>query len=397
MHYSIPGEEREQSPEQVDPTASTVVDQELEVAPSLHTDETLKDENLTAPRLSNWPPVQPQYRRREQLPLWVRLLTVGVSLLLILGGFSVLIFNTSTGYTYTLRSSATAAAQATRNVDSTTQAQQQGTVQALNTAQANIDATATAQANTDSQATATINDATATATAMNALYQQMTEGTPVLNDTLTDQASSKGKWDKGQSSANTGCIYNNNTYHAMEGQQGYLQPCIAQAQQFSDFTYEAQVTINQGLQGQAGLLFRIDSSNTSFYFFHIGLDGSYALDLVTPTGHTTLTSGTSSALQIGSNQSNQLGIVTQGTTFSLFANGQYVDTASDSTLSTGKVGVGVVDSNTPIDAEFSNARVWQPGSSPSTNVTPSPTIPGGIIPTTTPGPGTHRYSAPLGQ
>ena len=286
-----------------------------------------------------------------------------LGLLLVISGLVFIIYSATVDYHGAIRAVATKEVQATQNIVSTAQTQLQATTQALSTVQAQINATATAQAIQGEQATATIGGATATASTLSNILTQATGKTPVLDDSLAD-SSGTARWDQGNTInttvARTGCAFTNSAYHVSEAHQGFLQPCIAENTDFSNFVYQVQVTLDQGDQGQAGLLFQVDSTNKAYYFFYIGSDGSYALDLYATSGQVThLTQGTSAASTTGLGRSNQLSVLAQKGIYTLYANGQYLTTVPNTALSSGKIGLAVVNQNTPVDAEFSNAQVWQ--------------------------------------
>jgi hypothetical protein len=331
---------------------------------NLDDDETIKIEKV-APQTKTpaWPPPPRPRLRRSKLSLTLQISAIVLALLLIISGLIFIIYSATTDYHGALRAVATGEAQATQNVASTAQAQQQATTQALSTVQAHINATATAQTLQGAQATTTIDAATATASTLSTLLTQATGKTPTLNDSLADDTGSS-KWDEGTtintSVASTGCAFKDSAYHVSEAQQGFLQPCIAENTSFSNFVYQVQVTLDQGNQAQFGLVFQVDSTNQSYYFFYIGSDGSYALDVYTSSGQVNnLAKGISPAITTGLGQSNQLSVLAKNGSYDLYANGQYLTTVTDASLSSGKIGLAVVDQNTPVDAEFSNVQVWQ--------------------------------------
>jgi len=305
-----------------------------------------------------WPPAQREYRRRETLSPAIKVLLLLLACLLVLSGMGLIVFSSAKQYRTTIHAGATFVAQSTRNSVNTAQAQNQSTAYVFSTAQANIEATATSQADATAAVTATVDNVTATATSLGDFYTRSTSGTPAFNNALSDNTGD-GKWDEGTVATNTGCTFSDN-YHVSEARQGYFQPCIAEKTNFNNFAYQAQLTINRGNPGQAGLLFRIDSKNKAYYFFRVGTDGSYGLDVYDTNGNvSTLISGFSSAVITGFGQANTLTVIAQDTHYYLFTNGQYVDTASDSKLQEGKIGVGAVDAGTPIDVTISNAQVWK--------------------------------------
>ena len=331
---------------------------------NLNSDETVKITKVTLEtQMPAWPPPPRPRWRRSRLSLAFQVSAIVLALLLIISGLVFIIYSATTDYHGALHAVATGEAQATQNVVSTAQAQQQATTQVLNTVQAHINATATAQTVQGVQATATINDATATASTLSTLLTQATGKTPKFNDSLTDNSGS-GKWDQGNtlntSVASTGCAFKNSTYHVSEAQQGFLQPCIAENTDFSNFVYQVQVTLDQGNQAQVGMLFQVDSTNQAYYFFSIGSDGSYALDAYTSSGQVNhLKQGMSAAITTGVGQANQLSVLAKNGSYYLYANGQYLTTVTNASLSSGKIGLAVIDQNTPVDAEFTDAQVWQ--------------------------------------
>ncbi len=303
--------------------------------------------------------VQQNYRRRETLSPALKVFLLLLAGFLLLGGLGLVVFSSAKQYRTTLHTGATVVAQATQNSAGTVQAQSQETAQALNTAQANIEATATSQADTTTAATATVDDTTATATALGDVYTQSTSGTPAFNDTLSDNTGD-GKWDEGLVAVNTGCMFTDNSYHVSETRQGYFQPCIAENTKFSNFTYSVDLTINKGNPGQAGMVFRVSGNNIAYYLFRISTDGSYALDVYNTHGTVkTLVQGFSSAITTSFGHPNMLTVIAQGTQYLLFANGQYVDSATDNTLQAGKIGVVAVNAGTPIDVTVGNVQVWK--------------------------------------
>jgi hypothetical protein len=297
------------------------------------------------------------------MPLFVKIIAFFLATVLIISGMAFIISSEISQYRLSLEERGTATAISTRNA----YLGAKQTDDALNTVQANINATATALVN----ATATGSNGTATRSALGDLYTQSTHGDPIFDDALTDDTGS-GHWDQGNTSPNTGCVFENGYYFVREAGQGKFQPCIAQATNFSDFAYQVDLTIMRGNQGQAGLVFRADDDITSFYFFHIDTNGFYALDLYEKSGSASnLLQGVSSAVSIGLGQSNQVAVLARKDTIYLYANGQYLASVANSTLGAGKIGVGVVDKSTPVEVQFANAQLWSSPSANDTQATPT--------------------------
>jgi len=327
-------------------------------SPVLNEQDTLRDSSLKQAG-ALWPP-PPRNVRRRTLPASLIILLITLSFILIMGGLGFIIYSATVQYRIVLHTQATAQALLTRTSLEETQQVSQATANTLGTAQANIFATATAVGAATTTASTEASQATATVTALQNMFTQDTTGTPALDDSLSDNTG-KGGWDQGTNSlGNTGCVFTGGDYHAREAQLGYLQPCIAEEPNFSNFVYQVQMIIDKGSQG--GIIFRADSAKTQYYLFRIGTDGSYALDLYSGTNQTTtLKNGVSLTIATGAGQSNQVAVIANKNSLYLFINQQFITSVKDSTLSSGQIGVVALDYGTPTEVEFSNAQVWQLG------------------------------------
>jgi len=182
-------------------------------------------------------------------------------------------------------------------------------------------------------------------------------GTLALNDPLSDN--SNGYFWTESSDAGETCAFTSGAYHVSTPERGDFRFCAAGNTNFSNFAYEVQMMIVQG--DTAGIGFRADDANIKFYYFLIGQDGSYELQLHVDNSRAdirTLTSGTSSAINTGLNQANTIAVVANGNTISLYVNGQDIADVSDSTYSRGQIGVVAQDQSNPTEVVFSNAKVW---------------------------------------
>ncbi|HEY6540916.1 MAG TPA: hypothetical protein VIZ18_08270 [Ktedonobacteraceae bacterium] len=319
-------------------------------------EQTTQRDPFSQPTEAAWPP-PPRTRKRQRSPGVVSIVLITIALLLIVSGLGFIVFTTSAQYNKTLHTEATAQARLTARANATKLAlTQQATNQALATQQAYIYATASALVGSTATAQGSSVAATATAGADENLLNQDTGGTPVFNDALGDNSSNNG-WDTNiNPQGNTGCQFNNGAYHALEAMRGYLQPCFAEASNFSNFAYQVTLIIDQGDQG--GIIFRANNAKSQYYLFRIGIDGSYTLERYTNNQVITLSSGFSVAIATGTGQSNTLAVIANKSALSLFANSTYIASVTNSTLSSGQIGVVALDFTLPTDVEFSNAQVW---------------------------------------
>ncbi len=273
-------------PESVSPTADTVP-------------------NIPVPPVPPWPPVQPQFQRHETASTGMIIFIGVLALILIASGLGFIVYATTTQYQKNVHTQATAAARASVHTQGTTQAYAQATAQLFATANANIYASATATNSVPVTQTTTSATAGATATANTNTFTTDTSGSSTLNDPLTDN-SNNNNWDTSNGTTASGCAFNNSTYHVIERQKGSFQTCLAEATNFSDFAYEVQMTVDTGTQG--GIVFRANA--TTFYFFRIGIDGSYFLDLYkSGTMAATLSYGYTAAITPGLSQQNVIGVI----------------------------------------------------------------------------------------
>jgi len=190
-------------------------------------------------------------------------------------------------------------------------------------------------------------------------YDQTAHGTPTLNDALT--VPDNYGWDNYSQGGNTSCSFSSNAYHA-KAAPGHFSPCYAKATNYSDFIFQAQVTMVSGHSG--GIVFRADSTNDQGYRFRISTDGTYILDkfFLDSQGkpqRTILTSGQTSFIVTSANQPNLIAAIAQGTSIYLYVNNKYIDHASDSTYQSGQIGVYTDSDANEVDAMFRNAQVWK--------------------------------------
>ena len=197
----------------------------------------------------------------------------------------------------------------------------------------------------------------ATTTAGNTPYGSY-NGTLVLNDPLHDNSQGY-HWQEG-SDSNGSCTFTSGGYRVKSQNGGYFYPCSAQNTDYSNFVFEVQMKIMQGDCG--AILFRVNSTVTSFYYYRVCQDGSSALFLYTNnSGTTVIASHPASGIHAGLNQSNLLAIVAQGSTLMMYINHQQTDSTSDNTYSHGEISF-VADgypNNHPTEVVYSNAKLWK--------------------------------------
>jgi hypothetical protein len=233
-------------------------------------------------------------------------------------------------------------------------AQITGTANAQATTNAQINATTEAQLNATGTAQAQLsNQATATVTAYQNIYNQVVSGTPALSDAMTNPDTFN--WDTGSE-----CFYSNGAYHVKPTNTNIVLYCTAENTNFTNFVYRAQMNIISGSYG--GLIFRANGASSKFYLFYISQDGSYALYVYVDNlaSHAkTLASGTASTMHQGFNQNNEIAAYANGNAISLYVNGSYLTSVNDGTLSSGQIGVIADGNGQAADVAYSKVQVWR--------------------------------------
>jgi len=287
-----------------------------------------------------------------------RLLLIALAIILVSGGFGSILYSTFTssgssnikGATVHINYTATTpAGQSTSNTNSQADATPQPNYTATAIA-AQATATASSKAAT---ATAVVVQAQATATAYARIIMQGTPGlmNPLMGNTPGDN------WDVTNLQGGGGCAFMADGYHSAMPQTNFFSPCFARATNFSNFSYQVEMTILKGDRG--GICFRADPSSGSFYYFYISSSGSYALQTYNNyilTG--TLSDGSSTAIKTGLKQPNLIAVVANGAALDLYVNMQYIATVNDSTFVHGQIGVVAEDIHNPTNIVFNNAMVW---------------------------------------
>ena len=267
------------------------------------------------------PPMQPQPPRNNAK---VVLISIVALLVILLGVLGVVLFNNH--QTAVAHDNATATANS----------------QAQSTAQAISRATASAQA---------------TATYVKSHYPFSTN--QVLNDPLTD-ASNVGKygWD-----VDSYCSFANGTYQDNEPNSGRLHLCMANTPTFTNFTYEVQMAIKKGGDGaQGGVLFRADLTNDQFYLLTLDTKGNYDLDIeVNNEGNNnrTLKTGTVPGYATGFFQVHTIGVVANGSQITIYVDQKQIAQVTDSTYTSGQIGVISSYGASATLVDYNNAKVWQ--------------------------------------
>ena len=292
-------------------------------------------------------PPQPQPLKPNRRPRGrgITALLLILAILLMLSGLGLILYSTAVRPAQLrVQATQTVGSILTQEVRASTTAN----VYATGTAGAYAHATSTAQA----QATVV---AMATATAYQAIYTNATSGTPILNNSLSGNSASN--WDEYNAVGGGGCQFTGGALHVGVQQKNYFVPCFAQSTNFTNFAYQADMTIFKGDEG--GLIFRSNAANTNFYYFRVGHDGNYALFLSKNNSVSSpIAEDFSTAIKTTPGQTNLLTVVARGSDLYFFVNKQFVGHVNDGSFASGSIGVTAGDLGNTTDVAFTNAEVW---------------------------------------
>ena len=166
------------------------------------------------------------------------------------------------------------------------------------------------------------------------------------------------QWDSVRNSSGA-CGFTGQAYDVSTPQKHFFFFCTAEATDFSNFAFEAQMQILKGDCG--GLIFRSDANSGKLYLFEVCQDGTYSLYLYKSfSGATakTLVSGSNPAINPGLDKTNVIAVVAKGSSFKLYVNRQPIDIITDSTYSHGQIALFALASPDPTEVAFNNAKVW---------------------------------------
>jgi hypothetical protein len=246
-------------------------------------------------------------------------------------------------------------------------------VNATATARINMYDTATAAAhsaataNAVDQATEIVNarkGATATAIANGANPYPPNRGSLVLNDPMVNNNQGHQWQVFNDDTSGNSCQFVDGAYHVVDAPQS-AGACFATATNFSNFTYQVQMTFIRAGQSFNGGGITIRNSGSNYYYFEVFESGRYAF--VSCTGNDcshTIADGSSLVIPSfhkGLNQPNTLAIQVDGYSFDLYVNGVHIGgpvSDANKTSSHGMIGVFGAANDGTTEIVYKNAKVW---------------------------------------
>lgn len=175
----------------------------------------------------------------------------------------------------------------------------------------------------------------------------------VLNDSLSGQSSSNWAIKNGNSRT---CSFTNGGYQSSEGGAD-INFCPAQNTNFSNFSYQMQLRIESG--GCGGIIIRGNMQTGDAYYYDVCANNTYNFERVANCSGCNQQIRGGNLTNFTSSNTNTIGIVAKGNHFDLYLNGHRIDSATDSKLSQGVIGVETESSFLPTTVLFTHAQVWQ--------------------------------------
>ncbi len=217
-------------------------------------------------------------------------------------------------------------------------------------------------------ATATVNArraVTATAIAKGANPYPPYSGTQALNDPMINNNHGNQWQVYSDSTTGNSCQFVDGAYHVVDAPI-YGGACFATATDFSNFTYQIQMTFTKAGQSFDGGGIAIRKSGNTYYYFEVFESGRYVF--VSCSGNDcshAIAQSLSQAIpsfHTGLNQPNTLAIVVKGNIFDLFVNGTHIaGPVSDpnTTSNHGMIGVFGGANDATMEVVYKDAKVWR--------------------------------------
>jgi serine/threonine protein kinase len=172
---------------------------------------------------------------------------------------------------------------------------------------------------------------------------------------LYDALKQPDNWPE-NSGSGYGCKFTGGAYHISEIISDEEYHCYS-SNIYSNLAFQVQMTILHGDCG--GITFREDSSGANFYEFDVCEDQTYTLSVYHNNNPATiLRQSSNNQINLGRNVSNTVVVVAQGSAISLYVNYVKIDSIKDSALSSGAVGLVALESMSPTEVAYRDAKVW---------------------------------------
>ncbi len=192
------------------------------------------------------------------------------------------------------------------------------------------------------------------------VYIQATSEEPVLHDPLNSQSASDwlvGDWD------DSSFFFSEGALHLTVKKKGIYAPSVAKATHFSDFAFQAEMTLITGDGG--GIVFRSGIEAARGYRFLVGRDHAELFcDKKQLFSDKTLSlkdfsnMGGCAPSRTALDEAFLLTVVAKGSDIFLYVDRSFVTHVQDDTASSGRIGLMAVNFTHDTHVEFRNIQVW---------------------------------------
>ena len=128
---------------------------------------------------------------------------------------------------------------------------------------------------------------------------------------------------------------------------------------YTDIILEVEARAVFQVPAEYGVIFRVARDRKSFYGFTVTSDGRYTLFKYNDSTFSTLINYTGNQAIRQGTATNTIQVVAQGDQIALYVNNQWLDTVSDSSLSSGAIGFFLYSSTAGGEAAFANLVISQ--------------------------------------
>lgn len=182
------------------------------------------------------------------------------------------------------------------------------------------------------------------------LYNVVTSVSPTWQDPLSSQ-------DNNNWTVSENCAFSGGVYHITSTTTKTVKTCYADNTNFCNMAFQVQITNFSGEGG--GITYRASNNGTKRkgYTFTLKPEGAYDL-LASGVNLIPYTRTSSPAVHTGYNVSNVVTVIARGSNFYFYVNQQFLVSASDSSLTCGKIALIVLDWTSLASASFSDVKVW---------------------------------------
>ena len=196
------------------------------------------------------------------------------------------------------------------------------------------------------------------------VFIQATRGKPVLSDHMSSQSASDrlvGNWN------DSSFFFSQGAFHLIVKKHPVYAPSEAKATHFSDFAFQAEMTLISGDGG--GIVFRSGVEVADGYRFFVGRDYIalfcekdrllYKPIKIHPLKYDFSDADRCSPSPVNIlNYTNLVTVVAKGSDIFLYLNGQSVAYKQDNTAKSGKIGLMAISYTQDTHVQFRNVQVW---------------------------------------